>query len=183
MYKKIKGYYPEIIDYFPEYLENPEYLPPKKYMWDIFSTKDSSMVNKFISHSLKERNLKDSKGERTVEVSEDVLNQLHSAHYFSKKKGKALFMLSASKELGTIKRKRKKSIREFNPLEGEEEKKEYKSKRMKQNDEGNKKNTEWLQPKFTKKKRQERKKHESLEGEEINIDMDSLKINNPFCKK
>ena len=49
-------------------------------------------------------------------------------------------MISASKELGTIKRKRKKSIREFNPLEGEEEKKEYKSKRMKHNDEGNKKN-------------------------------------------
>ena len=96
MYKKIKGYYPEIIDYFPEYLENPEYLPPKKYMWDIFSTKDSSIANKFISHSLKERNLKDNEGERTVEVSEDVLNQLHSAHYFSKKKGKALFILSAS---------------------------------------------------------------------------------------
>ena len=113
MYKKIKGYYPEIIDYFPEYLENPEYLPPKKYMWNIFSTKDSSMANKFISHSLKERNLKDNEGERTVEVSEDVLNQLHSAHYFSKKKGKALFMLSASKELGTIKRKRKKSIKKL----------------------------------------------------------------------
>ena len=45
-----------------------------------------------------------------VEVSEEVLNQLHSAHYFSKKKGKTLFMLSASKELGTIKRKRKKQI-------------------------------------------------------------------------
>ena len=189
MYKKIKGYYPEIINYFPEYSENPEYLPPKKYMWDIFSTKDSSMANKFISHSLKERNLKDSEGERTVEVSEEVLNQLHSAHYFSKKKGKALFMLSVSKELGTIKRKRKKSIREFNPLEGEEEKKEYKSKRMKQNDEGNQKITEWLQPKFTKKdkkekkERQERNEHESFEGEEMNIDMDSLKLNNPFCKK
>ena len=53
MYKKIKGYYPEIIDYFPEYSENPDYLPPKKYMWDIFSTKDSNMASKFISHSLK----------------------------------------------------------------------------------------------------------------------------------
>ena len=66
MYKKIKGYYPKIINYFPEYSENPEYLPPKKYMWDIFSTKDSSMANKFISHSLKEKNLKDSEGERML---------------------------------------------------------------------------------------------------------------------
>ena len=135
MYKKIKEYYPEIINNFPEYSENPEYLPPKKYMWDIISTKDSSMANKFISHSLKERNLKNSEEERIVEVSEEVLNQLHSAHYFSKKKGKAFFLLSASKELRTIKRKRKKSIREFKPLEGEEEKKEYESKRMKQKNE------------------------------------------------
>ena len=144
MYKKIKGYYPEIIDYFPEYSENPEYLPPKKYMWDIFSTKDSSMANKFISHSLKERNLKDNEGDRTVEVSEDVLNQLHSAHYFSKKKGKALFMLSASKELGTIKRKRKKSIREYDPYKDEEEVKEYRSKRHKESDEGIQKITDWI---------------------------------------
>ena len=64
------------------------------------------------------------------EALEEVLNQLHSAHYFSKKKGKALFMLSASKELGTIKRKRKKQINEYDPLEIEEEK-EYKSKRQK----------------------------------------------------
>ena len=75
------------------------------------------MVNKFISHSLKERILKDKESERTVEVSEEVLNQLHSEHYFSKKKGKGLFVFSASKELGTIKRKRKKQIKEFDPLE------------------------------------------------------------------
>ena len=54
-------------------------------MWDIFSTRDSNMVNKFILFSLKERNLKDKEGERTVEVNEDVQNQLHAAHYFSKK--------------------------------------------------------------------------------------------------
>ena len=50
------------------------------------------MANKFISFSLKERNLKDEEGERTVEVSEDVLNQIHAAHKFSKKKGKTLYI-------------------------------------------------------------------------------------------
>ena len=99
MYKRIKGYYSEIIDYFPEYIENPEYLPPKKYMWDVFRTRNLSMAHKFNSHSLNEWNRKVSEGERMVEVSEEVLNQLHSAHYFSKKKGKALFMLSASMSL------------------------------------------------------------------------------------
>ena len=116
------------------------------------------MANKFISHSLKERNLKNSEGERTVEVSEDVLKQLHSVHYFSKKKAKALFILSASKELGTIKRKRKKSIREFNPIEGEEEKIEYKPKRMKQNDEGNKELQNGCSQNLRKRIRRKKKK-------------------------
>lgn len=82
MYKKIKGYHPDIINYFPEYQENPEYVPPKKFMWDVFSTKDSVIAAKFVSHSLKQRSMEDRQGERTVEVSEDVLNQLHAAHYF-----------------------------------------------------------------------------------------------------
>ena len=97
-------------------------------------------------------------------------------------------MLSASKELRTIKSKRKKSIREFNPLEGDEEKKDYKSKRMKQNNEENQKITEWLQPKITKKEkkekkeRQEKNEHEPLEGEEINSVIDSLMLNNSFVR-
>ena len=61
------------------------------FLWYIFSIKDSNMANKFISHSLKQRNLDDTEGEWTVEVSEDVLNLLHGVHYFSNKKGKALF--------------------------------------------------------------------------------------------
>ena len=77
---------------------------------------------------MNEWNRKDSEGERMVEVSEEVLNQLHSAHYFSKLKGKALFMLSASNELSIIKRKWKKQINEYNSL-GIEEEKEYKSKK------------------------------------------------------
>ena len=64
------------------------------------------LANKFISHSLKERNLENKEGDKTVEVFEDALNQLHSAHLLIKKKGKALFMSTASKELGTIQRKK-----------------------------------------------------------------------------
>ena len=33
MYIKIKGYYSTLINYFPEYQENPEYVPPKRFMW------------------------------------------------------------------------------------------------------------------------------------------------------
>ena len=69
MYSKIKGYYENIINYFPEYSENPDYLPPKRFLWDIFSTMDPDLANKFISHSLKERNLENKEGDKTVEVS------------------------------------------------------------------------------------------------------------------
>ena len=48
MYSKIKRYYPEIINYFKEYEETPNYLPTKKYMWGILCTKDSIIANKFI---------------------------------------------------------------------------------------------------------------------------------------
>ena len=142
IYQKIKGYYPEIVIYFPEYSENPEYLPPKRFLWNIFSTKDSNMKNKFISHSLKQRNLDYTEGEITVEVSEDVLNQFHGAYYFSKKKGKALFMLSSSKELGVIKRKRKKFCKAFDPFEDKEENKECHIKRGKFTEDNNVKITD-----------------------------------------
>ena len=66
------------------------------------------MANKFVNHSLKQRSMCEENEDRTVEISEDVLNQLHSANYFSKKKGKALFMLKAGKEIGVIQRKRKR---------------------------------------------------------------------------
>ena len=62
-----------------------------------------------------QKNQENKDGNKTIGVSEDVFNQLHSAHYFSKKKGKALFILTASKELGSIKRKRKKSFKVFDP--------------------------------------------------------------------
>ena len=186
MYPKIKGYYPEIIDYFPEYEEASDYIPPKKYMWDIFSTRDSNIANRFISHSLKERNQEEKEGERTVEVSEDVLNQLHAAHYFSKKKGKALFMLKASKDLGTIKKKRKRSIASSDPFNVEEEKKEHRGKRAKVSDESNQKITDWLITKNSKKEKRdknERKETESQKDDNMNIDMESLRLNNPFAKK
>ena len=54
MYIKIKGYYESIIDYFPEYSENPEYISPKRFLWDIFRTMEPDRANKFIANSLKE---------------------------------------------------------------------------------------------------------------------------------
>ena len=60
----------------------------REFMWDIYGTKDSRMISKFIYNPLQERNLKDNEDKRNNEVSKDVFNQLYSAHYFSKDQGK-----------------------------------------------------------------------------------------------
>ena len=57
-----------------------------------------------------------------------MLNQLHGANYFSKKKGKALFMLKAGKTYGVVQRKIKKKYESLNLKELEEEKKNFKVK-------------------------------------------------------
>ena len=67
-------------------------------------------------------------------------------------------MLSASKELGAIKRKRKRIIREFDPYD-KEEKKEPSSKRQNKNDEANQRITEWLIKKTQKKIRRKTKRN------------------------
>ena len=54
---------------------------------------------------------------------------MHSANYFSKKKGKALFMLKASKEYSLISRKRKRQFATYD-LDNEKEEK-YLPKRRK----------------------------------------------------
>ena len=62
-------------------------------------------------------------------------------------------MLTASKELGIIKRKRKKSFREFDPEIDKEETK-GRSKRSKLNDDSkNHRITDWLIEKKNKRKR------------------------------
>ena len=66
------------------------------------------MTNRFVSHSLNQRSKHESNEDKTIEVTEDVLNQLHGANYFSKKKGKVLFMLKAGKKYGVVQRKRNK---------------------------------------------------------------------------
>ena len=53
-------------------------------------------------------------------------------------------MLSASRELGVIKRKRKRSFKAFDPLEDKEKSKEYRQKRGKFREENNVKITDWL---------------------------------------
>ena len=57
-----------------------------------------------MDNSLKQRCKCEENEDRTVEVPKYALNQLNNANYFSKKKGKALFMLKAGKKFRVIDR-------------------------------------------------------------------------------
>ena len=160
-----------------------DYLPPKKFMWDVFSTFNSKTAEKFISHALKQRNEEVKEGDKTVEVWEDVLNQLHSANYFSKKKGKALYMLKASKDYTKVQRKRKKKFEALDLTK--EEKEHWFTKRKKMNE--SYKITEWLERSNSKQSEpneEEKNEEDDDNSKEMNIDKPNpFAIRNPFDYK
>ena len=97
-------------------------------------------------------------------------------------------MLTASKELGIIKRKRKKSFKAFNPEIDKEETK-GRSKRLKLNDDSkNQRITDWLIEKKPKRKEKEtnneteRMQRNEIE-ERMNIDNEPQNTKNPLIKK
>ena len=123
MYSKVKGY----IDGFSDY--NESYIPPRKYFWDIFSTLNQELAEKFIDHSIKERNKQKVTQESKIDISEEIMNQINKKHFYSRQKGRALSMLVASREIYKVNRKRK---REYAPYEvSKKETKEYQKKRSK----------------------------------------------------
>ena len=127
MYSKVKGYIENFADYFPDYDES--YIPPRKYFWDIFSTLNQELAEKFIDHSIKERNKQKVTQESKIEISEEIMNQINKKYFYSRQKGRALSMLVASREIYKVNRKRK---RKYTPYEvSKEEAKKYQKKRSK----------------------------------------------------
>ena len=50
-YSKVKDYIDNFADHIPDY--NESFIPPRKYFWDIFSTLNQELAEKFIDHSIK----------------------------------------------------------------------------------------------------------------------------------
>ena len=163
IYAKIKKFCPEILVYLPEYKDKQGYLPPKKFMWDVFSTLDSDLALKFIKFSIDQRAEEEKEGDKTIEVSEDVLKEMESVNYFSKKKGKALYMLKASKDYTNIQRKRRREFISFDPENKEKPKNPF-SKRTKVTETSNKKTTNPFAKKTKEKKETEKRLDEDKSG-------------------
>ena len=90
---------------------------------------NQKLAEKFIDHSIKERNKQKVTQESRIEISADIMEQINKKYFYSKQKGRALSMLVTDKEIYKINRKRKREYSAYEPTI--EESKEYKSKRLK----------------------------------------------------
>ena len=171
MYPKVKGYIENLADYFPDYDES--YIPPRKYFWDIFSTLNQELTEKFIDHSIKERNKQKVTQESKIEISEEIMNQINKKHFYSKQKGRALSMFVASREVYKVNSKRK---REYAPYKvSKEEVKECQKKGSKSinYDRHNEREENWNeddQEEFEKEMKRIEDGMNSKDNNSINID-------------
>ena len=62
IYSTIKDYVKDFQLYFADYEDTPKYLPPKRFMWDIFATLNYNLANEFVDHSMRARFLEEEKG-------------------------------------------------------------------------------------------------------------------------
>ena len=125
MYPRVKGYIENLAKYFSRLWA--WLCSPRKYFWDIFSTLNQELAEKFIDHAIKERNKQKVTQESKIEISSEIMDQINKKHFYSRQKGRALSMLVSSREIYKVNRKR-----EYKPYElSKEEMKNYKQKRSK----------------------------------------------------
>ena len=179
MYAKLKVNFEAFVEYFPDYGDSTtDYVPPKKFFWDVFSTFDSELAERYIAYSMEQRNKSVEPSNDVVEVKKDVLNNLFKYRFFSKKKGRALFMLKASKDLCSVKRKRKKK---YSVLDDEGHRSDKRQKRK-----DNKSITEYLENsmKLNSREQEENSKLDDniqFEEEDMEVEPKSFR-KSPFLK-
>ena len=108
IYRKIESNLPGIVEYLPDYGDDtPSFVPQKQFMWDIYNTLDEENANAYIKYAIAQRFKEKEEGDKTVDIYEEVWNEIKQLEYFSKKKGKALFMLKSNKKFSQNSRKRR----------------------------------------------------------------------------
>ena len=76
--------------------------------FNIFSTLNKELADKVFDHSIKERNKQKVTQESKIEISEEIMNQINTIHFYSRQKGRSFSMLVEAKEKYKVNRKRKK---------------------------------------------------------------------------
>ena len=107
-WQDVKQLYPGITHYFPDY--NPEYMPSRKFFWEIFASIHYEDPKTIIRNERKRKYEKEvSEKTKEIIISKIVLNLIQGSLYYSKKKGRALYNIKP-KDYGDLpKRKRRLS--------------------------------------------------------------------------
>ena len=89
LYSKLKKYIKGFDLYFPDYQDTPNYLPSKKFMWDVFATLDYDMASTFVDNSMEARaNQKKELKKSEIQIDPEIYKQFMENDYLSKRKGK-----------------------------------------------------------------------------------------------
>ena len=78
---------------FHDYDES--YFHLRKYFWDISSTLNQEFDKKFINYSIK--NKQKINQETKIEIPEEIMRQINKKHFYSRQKGRELYMIVTSK--------------------------------------------------------------------------------------
>ena len=114
-WKDIKQLYPDILQYFPDY--DPEYLPSRKYFWEIFASLHYQDAKEIIDNERRRKFEKESNDKtKEIIINKEVLDLIQGSLYFSKKKGRALYNIKP-KEYGNFPQ-RKRKLSELDGYEG-----------------------------------------------------------------
>ena len=86
LYSKLKKYISDFALYFPDYPETPNYLPSKKFMWDVFATLDYEMASTFVDNSMEARANQEKELKKSeIQIDPDIYKQFMQNDYLSQK--------------------------------------------------------------------------------------------------
>ena len=170
IYQTIKAYVRDFNRYFADYDGNEDYLPPRRFMWDVFATLDYELANEFVDHSMKARFVEgEQEKSKSIEIDPEIYEMMMNSNYFTKKKGRVLSIMAAANINKKISRKRKAKVELFKPSNPFK----YLSKRPKRN-EFNDDEEQIVDMKSLKKKN--RMPDRSNENEEIELEEQSEEV-------
>jgi hypothetical protein len=92
-FNRVLEFYPDLQDYFPIY--SAGYIPPRNFFWEVFGTLYFEDAKRFIDEERYARyQSEENDKQRSIKVQPEFLKALEEVNYFSKKKGRALYMQS-----------------------------------------------------------------------------------------
>lgn len=104
-FRNVLDMYPGLDQYFPVYQDN--YVPGRKFFWQVFGTLYHDDAKRYINMEREKRFAEEEQAkERVMLINPEILEELQNTQYYSRKKGRALFKMTA-KQYPPLEKKKK----------------------------------------------------------------------------